>query len=167
MSGSGSGPQNRVRAGLTSWGLRPHTQPSPTQSCLKFQSSSFIRLPRKIGTHRRRTKTRRLWVTSDTGDGTWEGCEKFLAAPEPKRVLTARRGSAGGMRVSHTQWKSCESTASQRGQNTPRAVGGKNRNCCAELCVSFHAKTQNQHTASIDSQTTHISGSKVDTREWM
>lgn len=48
-------------------------------------------------------------------------------ALDPKWVLTGR-----GMQVSHKQWKSCESTASPQGQNTPSGRGN--------VDVSLHRK---------------------------
>lgn len=82
-------------------------------------------------------------VTPDARDGP---SATFSAASEPKWVLTASGSSAGGMRVSHTQWKSCESTASQRRHNSPSGGGGGGENWDAlcvnmcEFCVSFAHK---------------------------
>lgn len=137
VSGSGSELQNRLRAALTSWGLEPHTQPSPTRSSLKFQSPSVIG---SLGDRNPSGGERRPGCSGSHPTPRTESSATFSAASDPKWVLTASGSSAGGMRVSHTQWKSCESTASQRGHNAPSGGGGETWDVlCVALCEFCNA----------------------------
>lgn len=140
-SSSGERPQTRVRVRVRA--------PEPAQGSSHLLGSGAThsaitdtqfpqapkslrhRFPRRSEPLRRRTETRMFRVTPDTRDGIFGD---VLSRVGPKV------GSAGGMRVSHTQWKSCESTASQRGHNSPSGGGGETWDVlCVALCEFCNA----------------------------
>lgn len=109
--------EDRVWTGLTSWSLAARAQPSLTRRPEKAESSNFHTNRRHLWSERSglNTKSDPRRVYRQTVRCSQSVLVLFVKLEQPDS-----RSVTGLLAVSHTQWKSCESTASAQGQNRKR-----------------------------------------------